>query len=58
MTTEEFKLEVQAIRPRLISQAQRYLDNTDDAEDSRTFGRIEEGEIYGKVITIIRTRRP
>ncbi|MBQ2496333.1 MAG: hypothetical protein II521_09485, partial [Prevotella sp.] len=33
MTTEEFKLEVQAIRPRLISQAQRYLDNTDDAED-------------------------
>ncbi|MBQ1581788.1 MAG: sigma-70 family RNA polymerase sigma factor, partial [Prevotella sp.] len=33
MTTEEFKLEAQAIRPRLISQAQRYLDNTDDAED-------------------------
>ena len=33
MTTEEFKLEVQAIRPRLINQAQRYLDNTDDAED-------------------------
>ena len=33
-------------------------DNTDDAEDSRTFGRVEEGEIYGKVITIIRTRRP
>lgn len=33
MTTEEFKLEVQAIRPSLISQAQRYLDNTDDAED-------------------------
>ena len=33
MTTEEFKLEVQTIRPRLISQAQRYLDNTDDAED-------------------------
>ena len=33
-------------------------DNTDDAEDSRTFGRVEEGDIYGKVITIIRTRRP
>lgn len=33
MTTEEFKLEVQAIRPRLNSQAQRYLDNIDDAED-------------------------
>ena len=33
-------------------------DNTDDAEDSLTFGRIEESDIYGKVITIIRTRRP
>lgn len=33
MTTEEFKREIQAIRPRLINQAQRYLGNADDAED-------------------------
>ena len=33
MTTEEFKREVQAIRLRLISQAQKYLGNSDDAED-------------------------
>ena len=33
-------------------------DNTDDANDSRTFGRIEEKDIYGKVMTVIRTRRP
>ena len=33
-------------------------DNSDVAEDSRSFGRIEEKDIYGKVLTVIRTRRP
>lgn len=33
MTSEEFKQEAQAVRHQLISQAQRYLGDTDEAED-------------------------
>ena len=33
MTTDDFKREAQAVRPQLISQARRYLSDTDDAED-------------------------
>lgn len=31
-------------------------DNLDSDEDSRTFGVIKKAEIYGKVISILRTR--
>ena len=33
MTSEEFKLEAQALRPQLISLAKRYLKDADEAED-------------------------
>ncbi|MCR5131433.1 MAG: sigma-70 family RNA polymerase sigma factor [Prevotella sp.] len=33
MTSEEFKQEAQAVRHQLISQARRYLGDTDEAED-------------------------
>ena len=33
MTSEEFKLEAQALRPQLISLAKRYLKDADETED-------------------------